>query len=227
MATVAVAAVFFVLGGAGGDDNGPERGINERHQRPGRPGRGRARAGRGPAPARLGLRGLRACLLRPDPRDRHDRLPLRAAHRRGRAGGGRPRPLRRPAGSILWVLFSGGVRSSAARSAVAACFVAMIVHSLGYAGFIIDPATWALLALGVALHPGREARTAGGVAPGGVPAPTRDHRRRLHGVERRLEADRGLPAADLHGLPDPQRLRRRRGDAGLGDRGHRSSSASA
>ena len=54
----------------------------------------------------------------------------------------------------IWVLFGAGVRSSGARAAVAACMVAMIVHSIGYAGFAIDPATWALLALGVGLHPG-------------------------------------------------------------------------
>jgi O-antigen ligase len=47
-----------------------------------------------------------------------------------------------------------GAGGSPARTAVAACFVAMLVHSLGYAGFAIDPATWALLALGVALRRG-------------------------------------------------------------------------
>ena len=51
-----------------------------------------------------------------------------------------------------------------------------------------------------------------------VPAPAGDDGRRVHGLERALEADRGLPAADLHGAPDPGRLRRRRGDARLGDR---------
>ena len=35
-----------------------------------------------------------------------------------------------------------------ARAGVAACYAALLVHSLGYAGFAIDPATWALLALG-------------------------------------------------------------------------------
>jgi putative inorganic carbon (hco3(-)) transporter len=39
----------------------------------------------------------------------------------------------------------------AARTALVACFVAMIVHSLAYAGFLIDPVTWALLGLGLAL----------------------------------------------------------------------------
>jgi O-antigen ligase len=50
----------------------------------------------------------------------------------------------------LLLVFAGGVRGSPARAAVAACYVAMIVHSLGYAGFLIDPATWALLALAFA-----------------------------------------------------------------------------
>jgi O-antigen ligase len=49
----------------------------------------------------------------------------------------------------LALLFTAGVRGSPARTAVAGCYVAMTVHSLGYAGFDIDPATWALLALGV------------------------------------------------------------------------------
>ncbi len=46
------------------------------------------------------------------------------------------------------------VRGSLARVTVAACFVAVLVHSLGYAGFAIDPVTWALLGLGVALRRG-------------------------------------------------------------------------
>lgn len=58
----------------------------------------------------------------------------------------------------LWVLFGSGVGGNPARAAVAACMVAMLVHSLGYAGFAIDPATWALLALGVALHPSASRR---------------------------------------------------------------------
>ena len=63
-------------------------------------------------------------------------------------------------GSIVWLLFGGGAGSDAARAAIAGCMVAMIVHSLGYAGFVIDPATWALLGLGVALRaPPGEVRT--------------------------------------------------------------------
>ncbi len=41
---------------------------------------------------------------------------------------------------------------SPARAGAAACYAALLMHSLGYAGFAIDPATWALLALGLALR---------------------------------------------------------------------------
>jgi putative inorganic carbon (hco3(-)) transporter len=56
--------------------------------------------------------------------------------------------------AALVTLLGGRVRDSLARTAVGACFVAMLIHSLGYAGFVIDPATWALLGLGVALRAG-------------------------------------------------------------------------
>jgi O-antigen ligase len=49
-------------------------------------------------------------------------------------------------------LLGSAVGRSLPRTAVAACFAAMVVHSLGYAGFLTDPATWALLALGIALR---------------------------------------------------------------------------
>ncbi|MGH2955235.1 MAG: O-antigen ligase family protein, partial [Solirubrobacterales bacterium] len=52
----------------------------------------------------------------------------------------------------LVTVLGGGAGRSPARVAVAACFVAMLVHSLGYAGFAIDPVTWALLGLAVALR---------------------------------------------------------------------------
>ena len=51
----------------------------------------------------------------------------------------------------LAVLLSGA-GASAGTAAVAACFVAMVVHSLGYAAFAIDPATWALIGLGLAIR---------------------------------------------------------------------------
>jgi O-antigen ligase len=51
----------------------------------------------------------------------------------------------------LFVLLSGA-GGSVATAAVGACFVAIVVHSLGYADFTTDPATWALLGLGLALR---------------------------------------------------------------------------
>lgn len=51
----------------------------------------------------------------------------------------------------------GHARESLAATAVAACFVALIVHSLGYADFSVDPAMWALLGVGVALRLRRRA----------------------------------------------------------------------
>jgi len=54
--------------------------------------------------------------------------------------------------AVALVVLLTGAGGSAATAAVAACFVAMIAHSLGYAGFAIDPATWALLGVGVALR---------------------------------------------------------------------------
>jgi O-antigen ligase len=54
----------------------------------------------------------------------------------------------------LVTVLGAGAGSSLARTAVGACFVSMLVSSFGYTGFVIDPAVWALLALGVALRPG-------------------------------------------------------------------------
>ena len=54
----------------------------------------------------------------------------------------------------LITVLGAGAGASLARTAVAACFVSMLVSSFGYTGFVIDPAVWALLALGVALRPG-------------------------------------------------------------------------
>ena len=35
--------------------------------------------------------------------------------------------------------------------AIAAAFSALLVHTIGYAGYLTDPLTWALLAVGTAL----------------------------------------------------------------------------
>ena len=44
-----------------------------------------------------------------------------------------------------------GARASALRAAIAAAFVALVVHTLMYAAFLEDPLTWVLLAVGTAL----------------------------------------------------------------------------
>ena len=62
--------------------------------------------------------------------------------------------------TALLTLFGRGVRSSLPRALVAACFAAMLISSFGYTGFTTDPATWALLALGIALY-GTTPRTPG------------------------------------------------------------------
>jgi O-antigen ligase len=50
-------------------------------------------------------------------------------------------PTRGPAGGAL----------TPARAAVAAAFCALLVHTVGYAGYLTDPLSWALLAVGAAL----------------------------------------------------------------------------
>ena len=71
---------------------------------------------------------------------------------------------------LALIVLLGGARASVGATAVAACFVAIFVHSLGYADFTVDPATWALLGVGVAL---RRRRVTGSEVPvaGGTPAP--------------------------------------------------------
>jgi putative inorganic carbon (hco3(-)) transporter len=56
--------------------------------------------------------------------------------------------------TALFTVLGAGARSWVAGTAVAACFVAMTIDSFGYTGYVIDPVTWALLALGVSLWPG-------------------------------------------------------------------------
>jgi putative inorganic carbon (hco3(-)) transporter len=50
----------------------------------------------------------------------------------------------------LWTMTSG-IRGSPARPAVLAAFVALLVHTMAYAGFFEDPITWVLLAIGASL----------------------------------------------------------------------------
>lgn len=53
--------------------------------------------------------------------------------------------------AVALIVLIRGTRSGPARTAVAAAFVALLVHTLLYADFLEDPSTWALLAVGVAL----------------------------------------------------------------------------
>jgi putative inorganic carbon (HCO3(-)) transporter len=67
--------------------------------------------------------------------------------------------------TALFTVLGAGARNSLTRAAVGACFVAMTIDSLGYTGFAIDPASWALLALGVSLWPGDPAGPPATVRP--------------------------------------------------------------
>jgi len=58
-----------------------------------------------------------------------------------------------------------GSRESVARAAVAATFVALVVHTLLYAAFLEDPLVWALLAVGTALTPVASSRRRRDAAP--------------------------------------------------------------
>jgi O-antigen ligase len=54
--------------------------------------------------------------------------------------------------AALWTMAGGLLkRLSVARAAVLATFVALIVHTMAYAGFFEDPITWVLLAAGASL----------------------------------------------------------------------------
>ena len=53
--------------------------------------------------------------------------------------------------AAIAVLAGGGVRRSAARVAILAAFLALVVHTWAYADFLEDPITWALLAVGAVL----------------------------------------------------------------------------
>jgi hypothetical protein len=65
----------------------------------------------------------------------------------------------------LATLFGAGPGASLVRTAAAACFVAILIDSFGYTGFVIDPATWALLGLGIALRREAEPSRAAVEAP--------------------------------------------------------------
>ena len=129
---------------------------------------------------------------------------------------------------------AGRHRRSRARAALAAMFCALVLHTMAYAAFLEDPFTWVILALGLAFAPsaqlvvarrslasratGARARLAD-AANARLPRAAGADRRRVHGLERHLEAVRGRVAADLHAAPDAGGLRRRGGAAGIRRRG--------
>jgi O-antigen ligase len=58
--------------------------------------------------------------------------------------------------TALWTMAAGlRTRFSVARAAVLAAFVALLVHTMAYAGFYEDPITWVLLAAGASLAAAR------------------------------------------------------------------------
>ncbi|MGH2922453.1 MAG: O-antigen ligase family protein, partial [Solirubrobacterales bacterium] len=60
-----------------------------------------------------------------------------------------------PGGGIGDPADGGSDAIALARLAVIAAFIALLVHTIGYAGYLTDPLTWALLAIGGALSPRR------------------------------------------------------------------------
>jgi O-antigen ligase len=78
-------------------------------------------------------------------------------------GAGRPPPASRGAASDGFELAPPASRQTAsdgfelARVVIAACFAALVLHTLVYADFLEDPMTWTLLGIGVALARSREA----------------------------------------------------------------------
>lgn len=70
----------------------------------------------------------------------------------------------------LWTMSAGVRAGPVARAAVLAAFVALLVHTLAYAGFYEDPITWVLLAVGASLA---LAGAPPAAAVGSAPAPPR------------------------------------------------------
>jgi O-antigen ligase len=61
--------------------------------------------------------------------------------------------------TALWTMAAGLLkRMSVARAAVLATFVALLVHTMAYAGFFEDPITWVLLAVGASLSAAQQRR---------------------------------------------------------------------
>jgi putative inorganic carbon (hco3(-)) transporter len=73
--------------------------------------------------------------------------------------------------AVALVVLLRGAGGSIARAAVAAAFVALVVHTLLYAAFLEDPLAWALLAVGSALARAPAAAAAAEPAAAAAPAP--------------------------------------------------------
>jgi O-antigen ligase len=69
---------------------------------------------------------------------------------------------------VALVVLVRGTRRDPARAAIAAAFVALLVHTMLYADFLEDPTTWALLAVGVALAAAARPREAAEAVPAGA-----------------------------------------------------------
>jgi len=72
-------------------------------------------------------------------------LPVGGDDREDSPGRGSPRSETGPAGR------AAGPANPAARAAILAAFIALLVHTLAYAGYFEDPITWVLLAIGASL----------------------------------------------------------------------------
>ena len=149
--------------GAGRGRRRPVHGRGHERALDARRGRGRARAR--PAGRGLGRRLVPARV--PPPREDVERAGVGGVahdpdHGRGRAGPRRARALPRAASSSRSPACCEARARSIARAAIAAAFVALVVHTLLYAAFLEDPLAWALLAVGAALARGgaRRARRA-------------------------------------------------------------------
>jgi len=77
--------------------------------------------------------------------------------------------------TALLTLF-GGIRGDPWRTAIAAAFLALLLHTMLYAGFLEDPLTWTLLAIGGALAATRKIET--GEPPAGLHAASSSRRAR-------------------------------------------------
>ncbi len=62
--------------------------------------------------------------------------------------------------TALWTMTTGPGVSTPGRAAVLAAFIALLVHTMAYAGFYEDPITWVLLAVGASLAAAAPVRTA-------------------------------------------------------------------